>query len=441
MSRLKLLMGIWLVAAPGVALAQNVPGTGQSPASGSVSNAISSLRKQPVQKGVAATAPVATSDIQPVDDQAIAKGLANAAQPANTPGNIEAAQEAVRRATFDSALAGTLPLKPEEIRALLERLNDSQLAVASPIAGPPEAEVKAETISLEPGAQPPQIETETGYVTTLSMLDATGNPWPILDIGVGGNFDVPAPEQGGNVLRITPLAKYASGNISIRLVNLTTPISFKLRSSSGKVFYRYDARIPKFGPQAATPLIDRGNAQEAGDALLMNFLDGQAPLDSIRLTVAGVDQRTAAWRYAGKLYVRTPLQLLSPGWDGSVSSGETHVYGLTDTPVLLLADNGIMVHARIGNNAKPDEQPVPSIIDSRVRAVTPVAASRTTAQPLMTQGNDQILPTPVASRTLIRPVPAPAATPAGATAAGTTAAANALTAKAGSTSSPSGSQP
>jgi intracellular multiplication protein IcmK len=416
MNRLRLLTVLGLLALPAAsALAQNVvPGGGSPPGpAASEANAISSLRRSATPGGTAVTAPVATNDIQPVDNQAIANTMATAAQPAGQITAGEAAQDATRRATFDSALAGTLPLKPEEIRAMLERLSESQAAVATPVVAP-EAEIKAETISLEPGAQPPEIETETGYVTTLSLLDATGNPWPILDIGVGGNFDVPAPEQGGNVLRITPLTKFAVGNISIRLVNLTTPLSFKLRASSGKVYYRYDARIPKFGPQAAAPLIDRGNALEAGDALLMNFLDGGAPLDATRLTVTGVDQRTAAWRYGGRLYVRTPLQLLSPGWDGSVGSGDTHVYVLADTPVLLMSDNGIMVHARIGNNAKTDEQPVPAINDSRVRAQTVSATSRTTASPLITQGTDAILPTPAGSRTLIRPVPVAAAQTTGA---------------------------
>jgi intracellular multiplication protein IcmK len=428
MKKISLLLGLCLFLPPELALAQSAaPGPGQSGAAATATSALSSLRKQSTPGGTAATAPVATNDIQPVDNQAIANGLAQATQSAN----IESAQEATRRATFDSALAGTLPLKPEEIHALLQRLNESQAAVAAPAGLPPEAEVKAETISLEPGAQPPEIETDTGYVTTLSLLDATGNPWPILDIGVGGNFDVPAPEQGGNVLRITPLTKYAVGNISIRLVNLTTPLSFKLRASSGKVYYRYDARIPKFGPQASTPLIDRGNNLEAGDALLMQFLDDAPPLESLRLTVSGVDQRTAAWRYGGKLYVRTPLQLLSPGWDGSAGSGETHVYGLADTPVLLLADNGIMVHARIGNNAKTDEQPVPAINDGRVRSTGTATTSRnTTASPLITQGTDSILPTPVASRTLIRPVPvAGTGTASATTAPGTTTAANGLAAK------------
>ncbi len=349
--------------------------------------------------------------VNPIDNQAIGNTLAQATQPAPTP------QEATHNAAFNSAINGTLPLSPSDIRTLLERLNESQAAAAQPIGVVPRAEVKAETISLDPGAEPPEIDTESGYVTTVSFLDATGSPWPILDVGVGGNFDVPAPEQGGNVLRISPLSRYASGNLSVRLVNLTTPLSFRLRSGTDKVYYRYDARVPKFGPQASSPLIDHGiNTLEAGDAMLMNVLDGAPPTDSTRLAVTGTDQRSAAWRISGKVYLRTPLSLLSPAWEGSVSSGDgTHVFVIPDTPVLLLSDNGVLVHARLSNRVKPDGEPLPAIEDGEAHPLRPAAASqRDITAPLITPVNagasgqgaasDQTIASPNPSRTLIRPV-------------------------------------
>ncbi len=357
----------------------------------------------------AANAQVPLSSIPPVDNQAIMNGLADAAG-----SGVDDAEEKSRKATYNTAINGLFPMSTEEIEQLIEKLHDNEKAIVGPSVGNPKAEVKVETISLEPGAQPREIQTDVGFVTTLSILDATGSPWPIQDVGVGGNFDVPAPEEGGNVLRLTPLAKYAVGNISIRLVGLNTPLTFKLRATTGTIYYLYDARIPKFGPKASAPLIDHGNDLVAGDAMLMSILDGTPPLDSTRLPVTGADQRTAAWRVGAKVYLRTPLTLLSPGWDGSVGSGDgTHVYLIPDTPVLLLSDNGNLIHARIGNNAKPDEQPVPAIEDGKAHPLRVSAAvADQTADQLFTRpttssqaGNDQILPSPNASRTLIRPVP------------------------------------
>jgi intracellular multiplication protein IcmK len=207
------------------------------------------------------------------------------------------------------------------------------------------------------------------------------------------------------------LAKYAFGNMSIRLVGLITPLSFKLRASSGQVYYRYDAHVPKLGPKAAAPLIDHGNDLVAGDAMLMNILDGMPPISSTRLNVVGVDAQTAAWRIGSKVYLRTPYMLLSPGWDGSVGSGDgTHVYEIPDTPVLLLSDNGNLIHARIGNNAKLDEQPVPAIEDGMAHPLRPSAAVQATdslisTQPSTDQSNiDSSSPIQAPSRTLIRPV-------------------------------------
>ncbi len=356
----------------------------------------------------ASTGQVPLNGIQPVDNQAIMNGLAEASSESGQINPNDPA-EVSRKAAFNAALNGLFPMRPEEIEALIEKLHANERAIVGPAIGNPKAEVKVETISLEPGAQPREIDTDVGFVTTISILDATGSPWPIQDVGVGGNFDVPAPEEGGNVLRMTPLAKYAVGNMSVRLVGLNTPLTFKLRATTGTIYYLYDARIPKFGPKAAAPLIDHGNDLVAGDALLMSILDGMPPLDSTRLPVTGADQRTAAWRVGTKVYLRTPLTLLSPGWEGSVGSGDgTHVYLIPDTPVLLLSENGNMVHARIGNNAKPDEQPVPAVEDGMahpLRMSAAVADQQSSNQLITPPGSDQMMPSPNASRTLIRPVP------------------------------------
>jgi Putative outer membrane core complex of type IVb secretion len=46
--------------------------------------------------------------------------------------------------------------------------------------------------------------------------------------------------------------------------------------------------------------------------------------------------------------VRTPLTLLSPAWNSSVSSADgMTVYEIGDAPVLLMSDNGAMIRARL----------------------------------------------------------------------------------------------
>ena len=64
--------------------------------------------------------------------------------------------------------------------------------------------------------------------------------------------------------------------------------------------------------------------------------------------VEGVDGRTSAYLMSGRVYLRTPLTLLSPGWDSSVSSADgVNVYAFNNAPVVLLSDEGRMVKAHI----------------------------------------------------------------------------------------------
>ena len=299
----------------------------------------------------------------------------SAAAPQKTPDESE---NDIRSQAFGAALTGLLPLRPPEIRKVLEHYDETRQAVTTPIYPDPTPKIVAQTLSLDPGTTPIEIKVATGNVTTVTMLDSTGEPWPIQDLTWAGNFEiVAATEKGGggsgggsdnastnnlglgsvnplspaNIIRITPLAEFVEGNISIRMVGLKTAVTFTLRSHRDEVWYRFDARIPQQGPFAKASLIQgglSGGGLQAGDAISNSILDGIPPEGSERLTVTGIDSRTSAYRAAGKTYVRTPLTLLSPGWNSSVSSADgTNVYAIANAPVLLLSDKGNVVQAHL----------------------------------------------------------------------------------------------
>jgi intracellular multiplication protein IcmK len=253
---------------------------------------------------------------------------------------------------FEQAEKSMLPLEPNEIRQVLLRLKDTQEAVQTPARPAPKAGNVIRTISTDPSEKPKTIHLAAGNVTTLNIIDVTGEPWPIVDIGFGGNFDVKPPEPGGHVIRITPMRDFARGNLVVRLLKMTTPITFSLRSGGDTVDYRFDARIPEYGPNAKMPLIDSGIGAMAGDKITTAFLEGAPPTGAEKLNVDGVDG-TQAFRFAGAMYVRTPLSLLSPAWQGSATSSDgMNVYVLDSAPVLLLSDKGNLVRARIGDAQK-----------------------------------------------------------------------------------------
>lgn len=263
----------------------------------------------------------------------------------------------IRTQALNAAMTGLLPMNPDEIRKLLERYDNTQQAVEVPVYPYPNPEVVAETVSLDPGSKPPVLKIGVGHVTTLTVLDVTGAPWPIQDLTYAGNFEIVTPEEGGHILRITGMSEFGYGNISLTLLELKTPVTFTLKTSRDSVHYRFDARIPEYGPYAKAPLIDGGLTLVAGDSVLGAVLDGVPPLETNKLSVEGVDGRTTAYRQGQITYVRTPLTLLSPGWSGSVSSADgMNVYAVSNTPVLLLSDRGQVVHARLSEEDKLNEQ-------------------------------------------------------------------------------------
>lgn len=256
-----------------------------------------------------------------------------------------------RRAAFDAAMQSLLPLKPEEIRELLENFDRTQESVELPVYPAPVPEIAVETLSMDPGVKPAVVKLAYGNVTTFNVLDITGAPWPIEDISWAGNFEIAesGSQNGSHILRITPQSEFATGNMSIRLLTLETPLIVSLETSRDKVHYRFDAVIPQNGPLAKTPLIDQGVTIAAGgDQNMSSVLQGVAPQKAMKLTVSGVDSRTTAYRLNGQTYLRTPLTLLSPAWDNSVSSADgMRVYTVQNAPVLLLSDKGRMVRARL----------------------------------------------------------------------------------------------
>ena len=255
----------------------------------------------------------------------------------------------VRQEAFDAALDGMLPLTPEEIEILLQRYDTVQETVMIP-PDRPKPIVAVETASLDPGSAPLTVKVAKGNVSTVSFLDISGAPWPVEDITWAGDFQVieSGTDDGTHILRITPLSDYAYGNISVRLSGLATPLILTLATARDEVPYRFDAIVQEYGPFASAPLIQRRAGPTAGGAELSRVLEGVVPERLARLAVSGVDGRTSAYAEPGGdvTYVRTPLTLLSPGWNAHVASADgMKVYTIGNAPVLLLSDKGRMVRA------------------------------------------------------------------------------------------------
>lgn len=264
----------------------------------------------------------------------------------------------IRDDAFNAALTGLMPLNPPEIRKLLKRFDETKEATETPVFPYPEPVTVVKNISLDPGVKPIELKLATGNVTTVGMVDATGAPWPILDMTWAGNFTVTPPPTGSNSFVITPMSEFAAGNVSLRLIGLPTAITFVLRTHRDEVYYRVDARVPENGPFAKPQLIEQGMTIEAASGncdCLTRILEGTPPDSAKKLEVSGTDGRTTAYKYNGRTYIRTPLTLLSPAWSESTKSADgMNVYSTGSAPVILLSDQGRMVRARLSDIKEKD---------------------------------------------------------------------------------------
>jgi intracellular multiplication protein IcmK len=289
----------------------------------------------------------------PLKRSATANALGAPASPEELQAKMdaEAAEQLkkIEQQTFDAALKQIMPLRADQIRTTYQKFEESRKAAETPLKIP-EMKTQIETISLDPSQAPVVIKTVPSYITTISFVDSSGAPWPIQDLSYTGDFEITPPEGGGNILRMTPNSAHGVGNMSVRFVDLSTPIIFFLTTSLDIAYVRFEGHIAKKGPLAKTPIIEFGglNTVAGTDPNLVSVLDGVMPSGAEKLRVQGVDGRTTAWRLSGKVYLRTPLSLLSPAWESSVASSDgTTVYTMNDTPVIILSDEGRMVRAHI----------------------------------------------------------------------------------------------
>ncbi|WP_150113930.1 DotH/IcmK family type IV secretion protein, partial [Leptospirillum ferriphilum] len=80
------------------------------------------------------------------------------------------------------------PLTPDDIKLIRKTLKETQKAVHG---APPVGRAVSVSVSLDPGAPFPDIHLVPGIATTITVVDATGAPWPIEDVIVGNKKSFP----------------------------------------------------------------------------------------------------------------------------------------------------------------------------------------------------------------------------------------------------------
>ncbi len=240
---------------------------------------------------------------------------------------------------FQNMTGRMYPMTPDQIKALRGVHEETQRAIATPPDIPPRPVVSSQNVPLSPGSVPPVVRLGQGYVTSVVFVDSTGAPWPISAYSIGdpGAFNIQWDTES-NLLLIQGQGAYAFGNMAITLHGLNTPIMLTLVSEQQVVDYRVDFRVQGRGPNAQGSIIGSALPQNSSHTL-MNLLDGVPPADAVSLEISGGPAQ--AWLQGSTLFLRTPLNVLSPSWQATMTSPDgTKVYQMNPTPLVLVSDRG-----------------------------------------------------------------------------------------------------
>lgn len=250
------------------------------------------------------------------------------------------------QAAFTGMMQQNMPLTPQQIVTLRQLIDASQRAAAIPPTVPPKPVSSTLMVNLAPGATPPAIRLAQGYVTSLVFVDSVGAPWPIASYDIGNPKTTNLQWDGkSNVLLIQANAPYGDSDLVIRLVGLTTPVTLELVSGQRVVDYRTDIHVAGLGPNSKD--LPTGTAlPSSANQLLLNVLDGVAPSGSKQLIVSGGDCQ--AWLLGDRMYLRTRLTVLSPGWIGRmVSPDGMFAYEIQRSSSVLVSQYGNPIELKI----------------------------------------------------------------------------------------------
>ncbi|MBT5230112.1 MAG: hypothetical protein HOM11_07525 [Methylococcales bacterium] len=249
---------------------------------------------------------------------------------------------------FEQATQSLLPLTPSEIkrfRALSDRVERAKSDPLNTPAVPAHTSVK---VSLSPGSPIPQIRIAENTVSSLVILDSTGKPWPIERFDPAKYSHYSMEQLSENVITISPLERYSTGNIVIKLKDLALPLIVTLSAGKHRVVdYTREVHVQRLGPNAAPPVIGKA-VTGITDLPIHHFIDRVPPSGSKKVSLSGAPTWSEAWVFDNILYLRTQANLHSPAWIQSGSSADgTKVFALHPTPVLVVSNNGVIEKWRL----------------------------------------------------------------------------------------------
>ncbi|MCA3266645.1 MAG: hypothetical protein ING19_11315 [Azospirillum sp.] len=253
---------------------------------------------------------------------------------------------AMRTQIGNSVVNEMVPVTPETARNLRVLQDEVRRALQSPTVEPPGA--VSRSFEIQPGrggAAPAVIRLFPGQATSVVFTDSTGAPWPVANVLQGADDAFKHEVFGENSPTIGIVAQHlvVRSNILVRLKDFPTPISLRVETNNREIDDTLTVRVLARGPNAAAPLLEGSSGLEPGDRDMVSFVDGVPPTGARRLDVSGfAPTGSAAWLYAGNVYLQTPGRVLAPAYDKTVRhpSGAYSIFRLPETPIVSIVHEG-----------------------------------------------------------------------------------------------------
>lgn len=254
---------------------------------------------------------------------------------------------------------GTTPLDRPQIREMKRRALDDQDAADAPVGKAPTLRERQINANLSGAnlSKNETIETHPGTTTVLTLLDATGQPWPAVRVtaGDGDTYQVVIVEGAEHIVEITQRRRTQTvhpGNLNLILKDLPSPLTFIIRPGTDYADSNLSIRLAEFGPYAKVPTAESIASLSPGDPTITAVLDGAMPPGAVPLRVAGASG-LSAWQAGSRLFLRSTrasLVLYSPAWAETqvAIGGQVRAYAIDGAPTaLVLSDQGQIVTVRL----------------------------------------------------------------------------------------------
>ena len=262
----------------------------------------------------------------------------------------------VKQEAFKKLSESISPLTSEQVKKVRRLWNESQRLKTYTGSAPPRPSNALRVVDLGVGALPTVVRLGAGYVSVVYFFDANGKPWPIRGYNIGNpgivnviwNQSTPEEDQSGaglsNTLMMQAQSLYKPTNMVVLLRGMSTPVLLEVIPGQSEIDYRLDLQVPKSGPFTD----EAGSMPTTVEPVMMDFVNNVAPNNSTQLQVRGGTAQ--AWSYNGKIYLRTPLTVISPAWISKVvgPNGDVQVYEMANVSVVLALSNGKTVQLSIG---------------------------------------------------------------------------------------------